>query len=152
MFRRLTTRVSSRNHLHRRLASSSSSKDTTITIITRLEDDTEYRLQAHTGQTLLEALDASDLSDVWEGGQCGGLCQCSTCRCIISPNWHDLLEDNQDTAQTFEETDMLESAAEQEEAQVDGSSEEFLTNARLSCQIELHAGLCRHRHSYFKSS
>ncbi len=35
---------------------------------------------ATAGQTVMEALAAADLSDVWPGGACGGIAQCSTCR------------------------------------------------------------------------
>ena len=35
-----------------------------------LEDDTEQHVCADSGSTLLEALERSDFSDVWEGGAC----------------------------------------------------------------------------------
>ena len=51
----------------------------------RFPDDTEKTVEGvNPGETLLHALEAADLSDVWPGGACGGSCSCSTCRVRIS--------------------------------------------------------------------
>ena len=51
----------------------------------RFPDDTEKTVEGvNPGETLLQALEAADLSDVWPGGACGGSCSCSTCRVRIS--------------------------------------------------------------------
>eukprot|EP00656_Telonema_subtile_P017223 TRINITY_DN19204_c0_g1_i1.p1 TRINITY_DN19204_c0_g1~~TRINITY_DN19204_c0_g1_i1.p1 ORF type:complete len:147 (+),score=38.76 TRINITY_DN19204_c0_g1_i1:205-645(+) len=98
-----------------------------ITIGVTLEDDTVMQIQANPGETLLQALDDADMSDVWSGGACGGACSCSTCRVLIEEPWLSVLPEQQD-----DELDMLESAAAQEEEQ-----EDFLQNARLCCQIKV---------------
>ena len=51
----------------------------------RFPDDTEKTVEGvNPGETLLHALEAADLSDVWPGGACGGSCSCSTCRVRIN--------------------------------------------------------------------
>lgn len=53
--------------------------------IGRLSDDILLPAQlllGHPGQTMLEAMNDSDMTDVWEGGACGGACACSTCRYV----------------------------------------------------------------------
>ena len=55
-----------------------------INISVRLPEDAVLHTRAKVGSTLLSALEASDLSDVWPGGACGGACNCSTCRVVIN--------------------------------------------------------------------
>lgn len=43
-----------------------------------LADDTEQAVSASPGLSLLDAM--SDMTDQWQGGACGGLGACSTCR------------------------------------------------------------------------
>ena len=127
-----TTKVCPHQLVSRHLCSSSVELGF-INMVIRLEDETQFTLKARSEQTLLEALDASDLSDVWDGGACGGLCQCSTCRVILSPSSFAKL-----AVMQAEEEDMLESSAAQEE-ESDGQNE-YLQGARLACQIKLHSG------------
>merc|ERR1712216_108965 len=75
-----------------------------ITLTVTLDDDTELSVSCKTGQTLLEAMDQADVTDVWEGGACGGSCSCSTCRVVFSEEWMARLP-----APDYDEEDMLES-------------------------------------------
>jgi ferredoxin len=102
-----------------------------IAVTVRFPDDTEKIVESSTGQTLLEALETADLSDVWPGGACGGSCSCSTCRVFIGEKWIDLMPPAQD-----DELDMLDSAVVQD-AKAMGSEVEEVPGARLACQIEI---------------
>ena len=56
--------------------------DLTITLM--LPEDAALEVRAPVGSTLLDALEAADLSDVWDTrGACGGACSCSTCRVVV---------------------------------------------------------------------
>lgn len=110
-----------------------------VTVSVALDDDTEQELLVQPGTTLLEAIDASDFSDVWEGGACGGSCACSTCRVIVDEAWGGKL-----AAPDDDELDLLDDGAAQaakasgaaaaERAQVAAA---YTEGARLSCQIEI---------------
>ena len=103
-----------------------------------LEDDTEQHVGADSGSTLLEALERSDFSDVWEGGACGWPCNCSTCRVYIDEPWAGQFPSRDD-----DETEMLEQAADQEDDEEE--AEDYMApRSRLSCQLRLgpeHQGL-----------
>lgn len=62
-----------------------------VTLVVRLEDDTEQLVVGSPSETLLEVLERSDLSDIWEGGACGGASSCSTCRVVLEPAVLDML-------------------------------------------------------------
>ena len=82
-----------------------------------MPDDSEFTTTAYCGETLLQALERADISDVWEGalrsrcqlrrgtvgsdslaargctgGACGGACSCSTCKVIMEPSVMETLE------------------------------------------------------------
>jgi 2Fe-2S ferredoxin len=99
----------------------------TVRLTIALDDDTQQVIQALEGQTVMEALDDSDFSDVWEGGVCGGACNCSTCRVVIAGKWADVVGPIE-----WDEEDMLDSASNQQD-DPDG----YLENSRLGCQIKL---------------
>ena len=108
-----------------------------VTVFVTLDDDTEQELRVKSGTTLLSAIDASDFSDVWEGGACGGACACSTCRVIVDKEWMSKLPEAED-----DELDILDDGAAQAGAVAGGAERgpaaaAFLSRARLSCQIEL---------------
>jgi ferredoxin-2, mitochondrial len=100
-----------------------------------------YEMRAAVGSTLLQALELSDLSDVWEGGACGGACSCSTCRVVVVAEPSPLPPREED------EEDMLDSAATAAQRLAEGSDEpidddqiaaDFLgESSRLACQIVL---------------
>ena len=98
-----------------------------------LDDDTELPpLTAAPGESLMEFLSRSDVSDSWtDAGACGGACACSTCRVVIVEPWRAQVPEPSD-----EELDMLDSAA-REHARHGGNEHEFLDGSRLSCQISL---------------
>ena len=114
-----------------------------VTLSVALDDDTEQELQVQPGTTLLEAIDASDFSDVWEGGACGGSCACSTCRVIVHEDWREKL-----AAPNDDELDLLDDGAAQaakasgamaaERALVEAT---YTEGARLSCQVVLDENL-----------
>eukprot|EP00746_Dinoflagellata_sp_MGD_P018343 gnl/MRDRNA2_/MRDRNA2_142533_c0_seq1.p1 gnl/MRDRNA2_/MRDRNA2_142533_c0~~gnl/MRDRNA2_/MRDRNA2_142533_c0_seq1.p1 ORF type:complete len:195 (+),score=28.19 gnl/MRDRNA2_/MRDRNA2_142533_c0_seq1:76-660(+) len=109
-------------------------RDGAVRIVVNLPDDAVLALYAEEDQTLLEALHAGDLSDIWEGGFCGGCCGCSTCRVVVHDDWWSKLEQRSDP-----ELDMLESANDQASAKGEGL--EGMDRSRLSCQIDLCAAL-----------
>lgn len=147
-------------------ASASAEASASISVEVVLDDDTELRpLEAEPGETLMELLSRSDVSDIWsDAGACGGACSCSTCRVIIEPEWRHNVRDALPAPQD-DELDMLESAADEfshqgakpwernvlakskadsldqaEEVDIETRNalmEEFLDGARLSCQITL---------------
>jgi 2Fe-2S ferredoxin len=110
----------------------------TINITVRLPEDAVLETTAVVGETLLAALEAADLSDVWEGGACAGACNCSTCRCIISDPPAPL------PPKSEEEEDMLDTAATAA-ARLGGEAEAYLAeSSRLACQLVIqreHDGL-----------
>ena len=99
----------------------------TVRLTVLLDDDTQQVINALEGQTVMEALDDSDFSDVWEGGVCGGACNCSTCRVVIAGKWADIVSPIE-----WDEEDMLDSASNQQD-----DPEEWLEHSRLGCQVEL---------------
>ena len=107
----------------------------TIGITVRLPEDAVLETRARVGFTLLEALEAADLSDVWEGGACGGACNCSTCRVMIDACPVTLRPRGE------EEEDMLDTAATAtERLGNDHMAGEYLLDAsRLACQLTLQA-------------
>lgn len=89
-------------------------------------------MRADVGSTLLAALEAADLNDVWEGGACGGACNCSTCRVVVHTAPSPLAEREED------ELDMLDTAALQADDRELAMS--YLDDAsRLACQLTLRA-------------
>lgn len=86
--------------------------------------------RAEVGTTLLAALEASDLNDVWEGGACGGACNCSTCRVVVRSAPAPLAPREED------ELDMLDDAALQADSLE--AAETYLSDeSRLACQLTL---------------
>ena len=118
----------------RRLASSAPHPTTLLHIA--FEDDVE---QSHTTavaprKTLLAALLEADISDVWEGGACGGSCMCSTCRVVLTPEVLAALP-----AMDYDEEDMLSTAALQEHDGDAAAQEQYIETSRLSCQLQMTA-------------
>ena len=102
----------------------------------QLPEDAVLETRGAVGGTLLEALEGSDLSDVWEGGACGGACNCSTCRVVVVTTPAPLAPREDD------ELDMLDSAAMAAQRLADDDNvnvaDEFLAeSSRLACQIVL---------------
>ena len=120
-----------------------------IRLTVNLPEDAVLQTTAHSGTTLLEALEAADLGDVWQGGACGGACACSTCRVVVVHSPSPLAERGED------ELDMLDAAAvaasrlldqtdgmtpPQREAASEALATEFLAEtSRLACQLNLAA-------------
>ena len=106
----------------------------TVGLTVRLPEDAELEMRGAVGGTLMDALLDADLSDVWEGGACGGACQCSTCRVVVSFAPSPL------PPREEEEEDMLDTAATAAARQGGDASiaDEFLADAsRLACQVVL---------------
>ena len=108
----------------------------TIGVTVLLPEDAVLAARVEVGTTLLAALEASDLSDVWEGGACGGACNCSTCRVIVETAPAPLAD------RTDDEEDMLDSATAAAQRQAgdgadeDAIAEEYLQGrSRLACQL-----------------
>ena len=107
-----------------------------ITITLMLPEDAELTVRAQVGSTLLEALEAADLSDVWDTrGACGGACQCSTCRIVVVSAPSPLPPRSED------EEDMLDTAVMAASRQPDADAEAAVAyldeNSRLACQLSL---------------
>lgn len=109
-----------------------------VLITLMLPEDAALEVRAPVGSTLLDALEAADLSDVWDTrGACGGMCSCSTCRVIIVsaptplPPRSDDEEDMLDTAAT--------AAARQPDADLAAAQAYQDEASRLACQLELRA-------------
>ena len=98
-----------------------------------LADDTEQVVSASPGLSLLDAM--SDMSDVWQGGACGGIGACSTCRVIVDKAWASKLPEADDA-----ELDMLDAAAVEDQGKEGEMSEEELGRARLACQVRSRPG------------
>ena len=82
-------------------------------------DGVEHEIQAHEGETLMEALRAHE----WGvAAICGGLCACGTCHVYLDEAWED----------KFQQRDM----DEQDLLEVFDCTQE---NSRLSCQLPLQA-------------
>ena len=104
----------------------------TVGITVRLPEDAVMETRAAVGMTLLEALEAADLNDIWEGGACGGACNCSTCRVVVHAAPAPL------AAREEDELDMLDSAALQADSLA--AAETYLSDgSRLACQLTLRA-------------
>lgn len=98
-----------------------------------LADDTEQVVSASPGLSLLDAM--SDMSDVWEGGACGGIGACSTCRVVVDKAWASKLPEADDA-----ELDMLDAAAVEDQGKEGEMTEDELERARLACQVHTHLG------------
>jgi ferredoxin len=108
----------------------------TIGLVVHLPEDATLTPRAEVGSTLLEALEASDLSDLWEGGACGGACSCSTCRVIVVHAPSPLPPRDED------EEDMLDgaaAAAKHLDESADTDTTFLSATSRLACQIVLRA-------------
>lgn len=108
----------------------------TVTLTIHLPEEAVLEVQAPVGGTLLETLEAADLGDVWEGGACGGACQCSTCRVVVVRAPTPLAPRSED------EEDMLDTAA----MAAARGNEDAMANityledhSRLACQLVLRA-------------
>ena len=101
-----------------------------ITLTVKLPEDAVLTLSAEVGQSIMESLEAADLSDVWPGGACGGACNCSTCRIVVIDAPCPPL------ARSEEEEDMLDTAATAHAKMVGNTVlESFLADdSRLACQ------------------
>jgi 2Fe-2S ferredoxin len=110
----------------------------TVEITVLLPEEAVLRTQAVVGATLLEALGAADLSDVWEGGACGGMCACSTCRVVVQTAPTPLPDRGED------EEDMLDTAATAAAVQEGGDAsagDAYLNeSSRLACQLVVRPG------------
>ena len=109
---------------------------TTVNISLELPEDAIAEVSAKSGSTLMDALAAADLSDVYDmRGACGGACQCSTCRVVIVaapaplPPRGEQEEDMLDTAAT--------AASRQPDADEDAAAAYLDENSRLACQLVL---------------
>ena len=115
--------------------------DGSISVTINLPEDAVLHTRARVGFSLMDALEASDLSDTWIGGACGGACNCSTCRVVVESSL--ALPERED-----DELDMLETAAiaAQRTQQLDDAAVEqyLMPSSRLACQLVLqpeHDGL-----------
>ena len=111
-------------------------KATDVLVTLMLPEDAALEVHATPGSTLLDALEAADLSDVWDTrGACGGACQCSTCRVVVVSAPAPLPPRSED------EDDMLDTAASAAARQPDADpdvADAYLDEAsRLACQLEL---------------
>ena len=104
-----------------------------ISVTLIMPDDTQIVFSASRKDTLLEAVRKTDVSDVWDGGACGGACNCTTC-CLV-PVGSSLKALEESSPMQEDEEDILDSAKGQ--ADQKGEDSEFLASARLSCQIAL---------------
>ena len=106
----------------------------TIAVTVHLPEEQVLELRAAVGGTLMDALEQADLSDVWPGGACGGMCSCSTCRVVVEEGAAALPERQE------EEEDMLDvaAAAAARSADAEGAADHYLdATSRLGCQITL---------------
>jgi len=74
------------------------------------------KLEAKSGETLMEALRDNGYSDI--EAVCGGVCSCSTCHVYIEGDWFSKLGDRSE-----------------DENQLVTSTDQFQENSRLSCQV-----------------
>jgi ferredoxin len=110
-----------------------------IRLTVRLPEDAVLETTGQVGESLMGALEAADLSDVWPGGACGGMCACSTCRVVV------LHAPQPPPPREEEEEDMLDvaatAAAKLADADEDANAallDQYLDGAsRLACQWEL---------------
>jgi 2Fe-2S ferredoxin len=93
-----------------------------MTRITFIEPDGQRTVDAPVGISLMEVAKQHAVAGVV--AQCGGACACATCHVYVDPAWMARLPPPEDM-----EEGMLESAWEPRD------------NSRLSCQIEITAGL-----------
>ncbi|KAJ1456896.1 hypothetical protein M885DRAFT_516473 [Pelagophyceae sp. CCMP2097] len=109
-----------------------------VRVTVRLPEGSELTVSAVADQTLLEALQGADLSDVWPGGACGGSCSCSTCRVAVDAAPQPL------EAPSEGELDMLDTAATALSMQwpdASAKAEAFrFETSRLACQVTLRPG------------
>jgi len=116
------------------LSASEVATRTTVGITVHLPEEQVLEIQAPVDGTLMEALEAADLNDVWPGGACGGMCACSTCRVVINKSPAAL------TPRSEDEEDMLDVAAGAAAHQSgdDSVADEYLADSsRLGCQLTL---------------
>lgn len=76
-----------------------------VSVTVYLPEQAVAVVQGGVGASLLEVLERSDMGDVWQGGQCGGACSCSTCRVVVVAAPSVL------NARGDDELDMLDTAA-----------------------------------------
>jgi ferredoxin len=106
----------------------------TVGVTVHLPEGTVLQIKAPVNNTLMQALEAADLGDVWPGGACGGMCSCSTCRVVINHAPRPFPPRSED------EEDMLDVAASatarqrNDESVMDGFLAE---SSRLGCQLTL---------------
>jgi ferredoxin len=123
-----------RYHVARRLRSTGGGSKEAITLTLTMPDDTQLVIEASRNDTLLEAVLKSDVSDAWEGGACGGACNCSTC-CLVPVGTSTVEALDESVPKEEDEEDMLDCAKGQAEQR--GEETEYFDKARLSCQIDL---------------
>ena len=106
----------------------------TVGVTVHLPEGTVLQIKAPVNNTLMQALEAADLGDVWPGGACGGMCSCSTCRVVFNHAPRPFPPRSED------EEDMLDVAASatarqrNDESVMDGFLAE---SSRLGCQLTL---------------
>ncbi|MBB2497394.1 2Fe-2S iron-sulfur cluster-binding protein [Aquipseudomonas ullengensis] len=92
----------------------------TITFIQH--DGSPRRIEAHSGQSLMQAAQANLVPGIL--GDCGGSCSCATCHCYIEGAWAEALPE----------------PAEDERLMLDGALH-VLPSSRLACQVVLSEAL-----------
>jgi 2Fe-2S ferredoxin len=95
----------------------------TITVHLLAADGTRHTLAAPVGHSLMKAATAAGIEAI--AADCGGLLTCATCHVVVDADWALRLP-----APSRDEASMLAMTAAPREP-----------TSRLSCQIELHAGL-----------
>ena len=81
-------------------------------------EGTERTVDAHNGDSVMEAATSNDLPGI--DADCGGACACATCHVYVAAEWMDVVGKPDDL-----EAEMLEVAEEVQET------------SRLSCQIKI---------------
>lgn len=110
------------------------STEARVRVTVHLPEDAVHEVRGAIGSTLLDTLLDADLNDVWQGGACGGACQCSTCRVVVTHAPTPLQPREE------EEEDMLDVAATAAARQGgdDSLADSYLNDdSRLACQIVL---------------
>ena len=94
-----------------------------ITVHLLVTDGTRHTLQAPIGKSLMQAATAASIEAI--AADCGGLMSCATCHVYVDDDWLPRLP-----PPSHDELSMLEMTAAPREP-----------SSRLSCQIDLQAGL-----------
>jgi 2Fe-2S ferredoxin len=92
----------------------------TITVTTRQSE--EKKIEAHKGQSVMEAIRDSGTTDIQ--ALCGGCCSCATCHVYVDPAFVDRLAPMSDA-----ENDLLEGTLHR------------TSTSRLSCQVTMQQNL-----------